>query len=220
VRVGVLGTGMVGSTIGTKLVSLGHEVMMGSREAGGEKARAWVEAAGAGASEGTFADAAAFGELVFNCTAGIHSLAALEAADPANLAGKILVDVANPLDFSQGFPPSLAVANTDSVGEQLQRVLDGHGVGLGRGLELSERERLRGDDEQRLECARQLCSRRHLGGDQAERTFQERLLSASAREILIGANGAAWAIAISFCLRSSRSAMNATATSIRPSVAR
>jgi predicted dinucleotide-binding enzyme len=122
-RIGVLGTGMVGSTIGTKLVGLGHEVMMGSREAGGEKAQAWVEEAGPGASEGTFADAAAFGELVFNCTAGIHSLAALQAAGPTNLAGKVLVDVANPLDFSQGFPPSLAVSNTDSIGEQLQRAL-------------------------------------------------------------------------------------------------
>jgi hypothetical protein len=122
-RIGVLGTGMVGSTIGTKLVGLGHEVMMGSREAGGEKAKAWVEEAGPGASEGTFADAAAFGELVFNCTAGIHSLAALQAAGPTNLAGKVLVDVANPLDFSQGFPPSLAVSNTDSIGEQLQRAL-------------------------------------------------------------------------------------------------
>jgi predicted dinucleotide-binding enzyme len=122
-RIGVLGTGMVGSTIGTKLVGLGHEVMMGSREAGGEKAQAWVGEAGAGASEGTFADAAAFGELVFNCTAGIHSLAALEAAGPTNLAGKVLVDVANPLDFSQGFPPSLAVSNTDSIGEQIQRAL-------------------------------------------------------------------------------------------------
>jgi predicted dinucleotide-binding enzyme len=122
-RIGVLGTGMVWSTIGTKLVGLGHEVMMGSREAGGEKAQAWVGEAGAGASEGTFADAAAFGELVFNCTAGMHSLAALEAAGPTNLAGKVLVDVANPLDFSQGFPPSLAVSNTDSIGEQIQRAL-------------------------------------------------------------------------------------------------
>jgi predicted dinucleotide-binding enzyme len=122
-RIGVLGTGIVGSTIGTKLVGLGHEVMMGSREAGGEKAQAWVGEAGAGASEGSFADAASFGELVFNCTSGIHSLAALEAAGPANLAGKVLVDVANPLDFSQGFPPSLAVSNTDSIGEQIQRAL-------------------------------------------------------------------------------------------------
>jgi predicted dinucleotide-binding enzyme len=122
-RIGVLGTGMVGSTIGTKLVGLGHDVMMGSREAGGEKAQAWVGEAGEGASEGSFADAAAFGELVFNCTAGIHSLAALEAAGPTNLAGKVLVDVANPLDFSQGFPPFLGVSNTDSIGEQAQRAL-------------------------------------------------------------------------------------------------
>jgi predicted dinucleotide-binding enzyme len=122
-RIGVLGTGIVGSTIGTKLVGLGHEVMMGSREAGGEKAQAWIDEAGAGAGEGTFADAAAFGELVFNCTAGIHSVAVLESAGPTSLAGKILVDVANPLDFSQGFPPSLAVSNTDSIGEQIQRAL-------------------------------------------------------------------------------------------------
>jgi 8-hydroxy-5-deazaflavin:NADPH oxidoreductase len=120
-RIGVLGTGMVGAAIGGKLVALGHEVMMGSREAGNEKALAWAESAGAGASEGSFADAAGFGELVVNCTAGVHSLEALQAAGSANLAGKVLVDVANPLDFSAGMPPSLTVVNTDSLGEQLQR---------------------------------------------------------------------------------------------------
>jgi predicted dinucleotide-binding enzyme len=121
VRFGVLGTGTVGATIGTKLVELGHEVKMGSRQAGNEKATAWVEAAGGGASEGSFADAASFGEVVFNCTAGEHSLAVLEAAGKENLAGKILVDVANPLDFSRGMPPGLGVCNTDSLGEQIQR---------------------------------------------------------------------------------------------------
>jgi predicted dinucleotide-binding enzyme len=121
VRFGVLGTGTVGATIGTKLVELGHEVKMGSREAGNEKAVAWVEAAGGGASEGSFADAGSFGEVVVNCTAGTHSLDALEAAGTENLAGKILVDVANPLDFSRGMPPSLSVCNTDSLGEQIQR---------------------------------------------------------------------------------------------------
>jgi 8-hydroxy-5-deazaflavin:NADPH oxidoreductase len=120
-QIGILGTGMVGSAIGTKLVELGHEVRMGAREAPNEKAAAWVEAAGAGASAGTFADAASFGELVFNCTAGAHSLDALAAAGADNLAGKILVDVANPLDFSRGSPPSLSVCNTDSLGEQIQR---------------------------------------------------------------------------------------------------
>src|SRR5207253_9736985 len=76
-------------------------------------------------------------------------------------------------------------------------------------------ERLRVNHEQRLDGARQLGGGRHLGRDQAERTVQERLLSASAREILIGANGAAWAIATSFCFRSSSSARNATAISMR-----
>jgi 8-hydroxy-5-deazaflavin:NADPH oxidoreductase len=120
-RIGVLGTGMVGSAIAGKLVELGHEVRMGSREAGNEKARAWADAAGERASEGTFADAAAHGELVVNCTAGEHSLEALEQAGHDNLAGKVLLDVANPLDFSGGMPPTLGVANTDSLGEQIQR---------------------------------------------------------------------------------------------------
>ncbi|MCA9653270.1 MAG: NAD(P)-binding domain-containing protein [Myxococcales bacterium] len=120
-KIAILGTGMVGQAIGSKLVALGHEVRMGSRTAGNEKAAAWVEQAGKGASAGTFADAAAFGELVFNCTAGVASLQALEAAGADNLADKILLDLSNPLDFSQGFPPRLSVCNDDSLGEQIQR---------------------------------------------------------------------------------------------------
>jgi predicted dinucleotide-binding enzyme len=120
-RVGVLGTGSVGKAIGTKLVELGHEVTMGSRTADNLQAVEWAGAAGEGAAHGTFADAAAAGEVVFNCTAGIASLEALRAAGEENLAGKVLVDVSNALDFSQGMPPTLAVCNTDSVGEQIQR---------------------------------------------------------------------------------------------------
>jgi len=120
-RIGVLGTGMVGTTIATKLVALGHEVMMGSRTADNETASEWVASAGASASQGKFADAAAFGELAFNCTAGNGSLEALEMAGAENLAGKTLVDVANPLDFSQGMPPHLFICNTDSLAEQIQR---------------------------------------------------------------------------------------------------
>jgi predicted dinucleotide-binding enzyme len=112
---------MVGTTIGTKLVALGHDVKMGSRTADNAKAAAWVATNGARASQGTYADAAAFGALAFNCTAGTGSLAAIEAAGPKNLAGKILVDVSNPLDFSKGMPPTLSVCNTDSTAEQLQR---------------------------------------------------------------------------------------------------
>lgn len=119
-KIGILGTGMVGSAIGSKLVALGHDVKMGSRTAGNEKAKAWVAGAGARASEGTFADAAAFGELVFNCTAGSGSLEALSAAGAENLAGKVLIDISNPLDFSKGMPPTLFAGNTDSLGEQIQ----------------------------------------------------------------------------------------------------
>src|SRR5882672_5232337 len=98
-KIAVLGTGMVGSAIATKLVKVGHDVRMGSRTADNAKAVEWVRTNGAKASQGTYADAAAFGELLFNCTAGVGSLAALEAAGKRHLAGKVLVDVSNPLDF-------------------------------------------------------------------------------------------------------------------------
>jgi len=112
---------MVGNTIATKLVQLGHEVKMGSRTAGNEKAVQWAKANGAKASNGTFAEAAEFGEIIFNCTAGSASLEALKLAGAKNLKGKILVDISNPLDFSKGMPPTLTVCNTDSIGEQIQR---------------------------------------------------------------------------------------------------
>jgi 8-hydroxy-5-deazaflavin:NADPH oxidoreductase len=118
-RFGVLGTGMVGRTIAGKLVAVGHEAKMGSREAGNEKAVAWVAETGEGASEGSFADAAGFGEVVVNATAGAHSLEALEAAGAENLRGKVLIDIGNALAGTQ--PPTLTVSNTDSLGEQIQR---------------------------------------------------------------------------------------------------
>jgi hypothetical protein len=119
-KIGVFGTGMVGNAIATKLVQVGHDVRMGSRTAGNDKAVGWVKSAGARASEGTFADAAAFGELLFNCTSGGVSLAALEAAGATNLKGKVLVDVSNPLARTpEGM--TLSVCNTDSIAEQLQR---------------------------------------------------------------------------------------------------
>ena len=120
-KIGILGTGMVGDTIGTKLIQLGHDVKMGSRTATNEKAAAWVQKNGSHASQGTFAEAAAFGEIVFNCTHGVASLQALNLAGATNLNNKILIDIANALDFSHGMPPSLAVCNTDSLGEQIQR---------------------------------------------------------------------------------------------------
>ena len=120
-KIGVLGTGMVGATIATKLIELGQEVMLGSRNAGGEKAVTWAQANGANASQGSYAQAARFGEILFNCTQGAASIEALQSAGADNLKGKILIDVANPLDFSHGTPPTLSICNTDSLGEQIQR---------------------------------------------------------------------------------------------------
>ncbi len=120
-HVAVLGTGIVGRTLGTKLVALGHRVTMGSRQAGSQQAVAWAAAAGESAEQGSFTDAAAPADLVVNATAGTASVAALTAAGAENLAGKVLVDVANPLDSSAGMPPVLAPCNTDSLAEQIQR---------------------------------------------------------------------------------------------------
>jgi predicted dinucleotide-binding enzyme len=120
-KFGVLGTGLVGETIATKLIELGHEVCMGSRTATNEKAAAWAKRAGERASHGTFADAAARASVLFNCTHGEAALDVLAAAGAAQLEGKVLVDVSNPLDFSKGAPPRLFVGNDDSLGERIQR---------------------------------------------------------------------------------------------------
>jgi hypothetical protein len=111
---------MVGRAIGSRLAEVGHDVRMGSRRAGNEAAVAWAAGHGDATSEGSFGDAAGFGELVFNCTAGGASLEALAMAGEANLHGKVLVDVANPLDFSGGMPPTLSICNDDSLGERIQ----------------------------------------------------------------------------------------------------
>ena len=130
-KIGILGTGMVGQTIGAKLMEAGHDVLFGTRDV--EKTLTRTEPDGYGNppfSEwkkqrpqvrlDTFQEAAVHGEILFNTTAGVASLAALNQAGVGNLRGKILIDIANPLDASQGFPPTLAVCNTDSLGEQIQ----------------------------------------------------------------------------------------------------
>ncbi|SDW30891.1 hypothetical protein SAMN04487917_101710 [Arthrobacter sp. yr096] len=120
-KIAVLGTGMVGHALAGKLVSLGHEVTMGSRESGNPKGEAWAGQSGPNARAGSFAQAAAFSELIVNATPGTVSLAALAEAGTENLNGKVLLDVSNPLDSSGGFPPSLTVCNTDSIAETIQR---------------------------------------------------------------------------------------------------
>ncbi len=119
-KIGVLGTGMVGTTLASKLAALGHDVKLGAREADNPKAAAWASKAGKGASQGAFADAAKFGEIVFSCTLGTAALDALRAAGKDNLKGKVLVDVSNPLEFVGG-AARLTTPPGVSLGEQVQK---------------------------------------------------------------------------------------------------
>lgn len=120
-EIGVLGTGVVGRTIGTKLWQLGHQVMLGSRDEANPKAIAWSKkCSGPHALYGNFRNAAGFGEIIFNCTLGTASVDALRQAGAENLKNKVLIDVSNPIDYSTE-PVTLTVCNTDSLGEQIQR---------------------------------------------------------------------------------------------------
>jgi predicted dinucleotide-binding enzyme len=120
-RIAVLGTGVVGRSLAGKLLESGHDVVLGSRSATNEAAVGWAAEAGPRAKAATFFDAAADAEVVINATPGAVSLEVLAAASTKNLAGKVLIDVANPLDHSAGFPPSLSISNTDSLAETIQR---------------------------------------------------------------------------------------------------
>jgi hypothetical protein len=122
-HVGILGTGDVGKALGKGFVTLGHDVKMGSREAKNEKALTWSKEMGAKASAGTFADAASFGEVVVLATLGVANESALKMAGHDKLRGKVVIDATNPLDFSGGMPPKLAVSGNDSAGERVQRLL-------------------------------------------------------------------------------------------------
>jgi len=135
-KIGILGTGVVSKTLAEKFSSLGHDVMIGTRDPAASRARtargnfgdaplSELLAANPAIGLGTFAEAAAHGDVVLNATSGDGSLPALEAAGAKNLGGKVLLDIANPLDFSRGFPPRLSVCNDDSLGEQIQRAFPG-----------------------------------------------------------------------------------------------
>ncbi|WP_404402028.1 NADPH-dependent F420 reductase [Pelagibacterium halotolerans] len=124
-KIGVLGTGMVGNALATRLAGLGHEVMIAAREKGHPKTIAWAETNGANASHGSFADAARFGEMVIIAVPGTATLDAANLAGPEALAGKVVIDVTNPLvPVPDGLPVlDPALSNTTSVGEQLQAAL-------------------------------------------------------------------------------------------------
>jgi predicted dinucleotide-binding enzyme len=131
-RLGILGTGIVGRTLAGKLSELDHEVAIGTRDVDALMARREPDAMGnppfsewaqavPQVRVGTYADVAAQAEIIVNATSGSGSLEALDLAGASNLSGKVLVDVANPLDFSRGMPPTLFVSNTDSLAERIQR---------------------------------------------------------------------------------------------------
>ena len=130
-KIAVIGTGMVGQALAGRLAELGHNVTVGTRDISVTMARttpdgmgnppysAWAPAHPT-VKLATFADAAAGAELIVNATPGNVAIAGLQAAGADNLTGKVIIDISNPLDFSQGFPPSLFVKDTDSLGEQIQ----------------------------------------------------------------------------------------------------
>ena len=116
-KIGVLGSGMVGQAIASKLVERGQQVMISSRNP--EKVKDFA-ARVPGVQMGSFSQAAAYGEVLFNALKGEATLEVLSSVDAGSLQGKTLIDISNPLDFSRGMPPSLYVCNTDSLGEQIQ----------------------------------------------------------------------------------------------------
>jgi hypothetical protein len=118
-KIGVLGSGSVGQAIAGKLAASGHEVMLGTRDP--QKMEAWRRRTGERAAVGLFSQAAQFGEVLFNATSGQGALQALHLAGEEHLAGKLLMELSNPADFSRGLPPRLFVCNDDSLGERIQR---------------------------------------------------------------------------------------------------
>jgi predicted dinucleotide-binding enzyme len=130
-KIAVLGTGVVGKALANRLAELGHEVSVGTRDVAATMASTEPDRRGnppfaVWATDhpqvrlASFAEAAADAEVIVNATSGNVSIAALEAAGEDSLAGKVLLDISNPLDGSRGFPPTLFVKDTDSLGEQIQ----------------------------------------------------------------------------------------------------
>jgi 8-hydroxy-5-deazaflavin:NADPH oxidoreductase len=122
-KVGVLGSGDVGKRLAGGFASRGHDVKVGSRTPGKPELKKWASTVQGKLSLGSLAEAAQHGEVVVLAVNGQGALSAVELAGPANLTGKVLIDVTNPLDFSRGMPPSLFVGFTDSLAEQIQKTV-------------------------------------------------------------------------------------------------
>jgi predicted dinucleotide-binding enzyme len=124
-KFGVFGTGMVGNAIGKKLIDLGQQVMMGSRTIDNQKAIEWSNVNGNNASNGTFEDAAKFGDLIFNCTKGEIAIDVIKSAGIENFNGKTFIDISNPLEFQKDSAPILIphYTNTTSLAEHIQNTI-------------------------------------------------------------------------------------------------
>jgi predicted dinucleotide-binding enzyme len=122
-KIGVLGTGDAGRAMANGFIALGHEVRMGSREAGNERAVEWAGQVGKRGSVGTFADAARFGEVVVLAVLGKAAEAAVQAAGKGSFGHKVVIDLTNPLDYRLPDPPKLFVGTSDSLGERVQKWL-------------------------------------------------------------------------------------------------
>ena len=122
-KVAILGSGTVGQALGRAFAALGHDVRLGTRRPEDDKLKLWVRETGSRASVASFGEAAKFGELAVLATAWSGTENAIKLADPKNLAGKVVIDVTNPLKHMPNGPPALALGHTDSGGEQVQRWL-------------------------------------------------------------------------------------------------
>ncbi len=125
-NIGILGNTAAGEALGTALIKKKHNVLIGGPQAGSERGVAWTKKAGQGSAEGTYEEAALFGQLVFICLEGGHAVDVLRKIHPDSVAGKIVVDVTNPLDYTNGNPPQiLKEYRAISLGERIQQTWPG-----------------------------------------------------------------------------------------------
>lgn len=120
-KIGIIGSGSVARVLGSAYLKKGHQVMLGTRDA--NKLADWLETAGEGAAVGSFADAARFGDVVFLSVRADALQSAIDLAGAESFSGKTLIDLSNPMDFSNGIPPSFTATVGNSLGEQVQRAL-------------------------------------------------------------------------------------------------
>lgn len=122
-RIGILGSGIVGRSLGKGFASNGHDVRLGTRTPEKQEVQEWLKTTKGKVSAGTFSETATYGQIIVLCSLGEATEAVIKVAGMKNFDGKLVIDATNPLDFSKGMPPGLFVGTTDSLGERVQRML-------------------------------------------------------------------------------------------------